>query len=239
MSKNTFSWVLAVLICVLATPAYAGRVELTTYYPAPVGEYTHLEAKGNNADNGTTAFEAGGNSGTGLVVTNANRVGIGTDNPQASLDVPGGIKVGQDNVCNADKTGTIIFNQGLQRLEVCSLVGDSYAFRAIASGFPAPDFDSGWVSLPAGFNTFIDLPHNLNTMDLLVFHEGHAHNNTFGNTMNPGNKNIGSNYYHSDGQQGGGWYELLNNNTIRLRKIQLGNYNPWVFQRVKIWKINR
>jgi hypothetical protein len=71
----------------VATPAHAGKVELTTYYPAPYGEYQQLQATGSDANNNTPAFQARGNAGTGLVATNANRVGIGIMTPQAVLDI--------------------------------------------------------------------------------------------------------------------------------------------------------
>jgi len=57
----------------MATNAYAGSVELTTYYPAPSGDYVNINSTG--ASNFATA---GGN------------VGIGTTNPQATLEVISG-----------------------------------------------------------------------------------------------------------------------------------------------------
>jgi len=41
-------------------------------------------------------------------------VGIGTDNPQAKLDVNGGIRVGPDSDCNSNKAGTMRYNSGMQ-----------------------------------------------------------------------------------------------------------------------------
>ncbi len=68
---------------------YAARkeVKLTTYYPAPYGDYRQLKATGSDTLNSEIALEAKGSSGAGLVVTNANNVGIGTVTPQAALDI--------------------------------------------------------------------------------------------------------------------------------------------------------
>ena len=46
-------------------------------------------------------------SGSEVVISTAGNVGIGTTNPAANLDVAGGIKVGNEAVCTADKAGTI------------------------------------------------------------------------------------------------------------------------------------
>jgi len=60
-------------VFVFASNAYAGRVDLTTYYPAPYGEYTTLQTTSN-------AYFA----------TTAGNVGIGTTNPQGPLDLGNG-----------------------------------------------------------------------------------------------------------------------------------------------------
>lgn len=84
-----------VFICVMVTCAYAGKVELTTYYPAPRGDYENL----------TTT------SGTNLATTNGN-VGIGTATPQATLEVIGpfttgtGVKAGVQ-ITNTADGGTV------------------------------------------------------------------------------------------------------------------------------------
>lgn len=54
MVRNTFLCILMVLVVALATAAYAGKVELTTYYPAPVGEYKNLSTT-ENAQFATTS----------------------------------------------------------------------------------------------------------------------------------------------------------------------------------------
>ena len=42
MLKNLFSYGLIVVILMMAPSAHAGKIELTTYYPAPTGEYKTL-----------------------------------------------------------------------------------------------------------------------------------------------------------------------------------------------------
>ena len=45
MPRKTFFCVLIILVFIMASYAYAGKVELTTYYPAPYGEYKDLKSK--------------------------------------------------------------------------------------------------------------------------------------------------------------------------------------------------
>ena len=53
-----------------------------------------------------------------LVVNRTGNVGIGTAAPKAKLDVAGGIRIGNETVCNAGKAGTIRYGNG-QAVEVC------------------------------------------------------------------------------------------------------------------------
>jgi hypothetical protein len=93
MFQKIFLGALTLGVLTMAPSAYAGKMELTTYYPAPYGEYKQLKAAGADASNNNIALQAGGSAGTGLVVTNANNVGIGTATPGATLDVFGDLKV--------------------------------------------------------------------------------------------------------------------------------------------------
>ena len=98
--------VISMVFC--SAVAYAGKMELTTYYPAPYGEYRQLKSQGVDASNGAAALQAGGSTGTGLVVTNANRVGIGIAPPEATLDVAGEVKVGNTGaVCSPENNGAL------------------------------------------------------------------------------------------------------------------------------------
>jgi len=72
-SRFIHMFFLAILLVFCGTNAYAGRVDLTTYYPAPYGEYTTLQTTSN-------AYFA----------TTAGNVGIGTTNPQGPLDLGNG-----------------------------------------------------------------------------------------------------------------------------------------------------
>ena len=98
--NKTWFFVLAVMFFI-PNHSEAGeekKFTLTTYYPAPYGDYKVLKASESIAvtgPSGATAtnpvLKASGYSGTGWVVTNANKVGIGIANPQARLDVDGEI----------------------------------------------------------------------------------------------------------------------------------------------------
>lgn len=83
---------------ILAPEAYAGRVELTTYYPAPFGEYQTLQATGSNTNNSDIAFQAGGSdAATRVFITNANQMGIGKrPDSGVALDVNGFIQSSSD-----------------------------------------------------------------------------------------------------------------------------------------------
>jgi hypothetical protein len=48
MSKNIFLCSLLMLVLAMAPFASAGKVELTTYYPAPFGEYQNINSTGNS-----------------------------------------------------------------------------------------------------------------------------------------------------------------------------------------------
>jgi hypothetical protein len=76
MLQKNISAGLVVLMLVLAPSAYAGKVELTAYYPPAYAEYTNLTA-----------------TGTCYFATSSGSVGIGTTSPNASskLDVAGEI----------------------------------------------------------------------------------------------------------------------------------------------------
>lgn len=93
--KILFGIVLALLV--VAFYAYAGEVKLTTYYPAPYGEYKRIATKtlgvGNNdgsADGAITSSDAPDPATSSGDVWIAGKLGIGTTAPAGALDVRGG-----------------------------------------------------------------------------------------------------------------------------------------------------
>ncbi len=113
------------------------KVTLTTYYPAPYGEYKTLKASesitvtGPSGANEKAVLSAGGSSGTGLVVTNANKVGIGTTSPKGILDLastkqaffPPRVTTSQRNAiasvttAEGSKKGAVVYNTDTNTLE--------------------------------------------------------------------------------------------------------------------------
>jgi hypothetical protein len=103
-----------------------------------------------------------------------------------------------------------------------------------STGLRAPDYDSGWRSVPAG--SLIYLTHNLNTTELLVYFMGKydygnewIHQYCFGGSSgNP----------HDLTSEYGAWWALTNT-TINLYRGSLDNVSgmPWQYARVMIWKI--
>jgi hypothetical protein len=115
--RKRLFWLLAVFAVVIIAYAYAGEVKLTTYYPAPYGEYKRIITKtlgvGDNNDNGTInasdAPNPNTNPGDAWITGN---VGIGTTSPGAILSVcpngPGNIVLGNPNMTSGGYTGLIL-----------------------------------------------------------------------------------------------------------------------------------
>ena len=53
-------------------------------------------------------------------ITNDGNVGIGTNTPQALLDVNGGIRLGNQTICDASTEGSVRYNFGVHNLEFCN-----------------------------------------------------------------------------------------------------------------------
>jgi hypothetical protein len=105
-----------------------------------------------------------------------------------------------------------------------------------AGWFPAPAFDSGWMTLGLGMNEIITLAHNLNTTNVFVYLVGSANLNE----IHQGN--YGFNYYPflaEGGELGSRWYRL-NATCVKLVRGNIDAYSPsvaWNYVRVMIWKI--
>jgi hypothetical protein len=71
MFRNIFLCSMIILILMMAPSAYAGKVELTTYYPAPYGEYKELKST-EKADFATTSGSVTVGSATNLTTLAIN-----------------------------------------------------------------------------------------------------------------------------------------------------------------------
>jgi len=95
----------ASILCLAAASASAEEtITITTYYPSPYGVYNELTTYSNT-----------------YLARTSGSVGIGTINPQAKLEVVGGVKIGDDTgACDAGnpgKAGTLRYNSG--EIEYC------------------------------------------------------------------------------------------------------------------------
>ncbi len=137
---------LIVLAQAIEPSAFAGKVELTTYYPAPSGEYQTLN----------TTQEAN-------FATQSGNVGIGTTNPQAKLDVNGTIRATDTSAggCSAAAdAGKMRYNSSAGVMQYCVGASGWSALGGNPSGMIAPFYlascPAGWV-LADGTNSTPDL----------------------------------------------------------------------------------
>ena len=55
-----------------------------------------------------------------LYINSSGNIGIGATSPQMKLDVAGAIKIGSQDICNANTEGAIRYNSSAQQFEGCN-----------------------------------------------------------------------------------------------------------------------
>jgi hypothetical protein len=135
MFKKIISSVLIVLVLAMAPSAYAGKVELTTYYPAPYGEYKELKST----------------EGAKLATTSGN-VGIGTANPQTKLHIDSGGTSGTPIPAVRIVDG----NQAIGKALISDANGVGTWQTGIA-GYNLDDVDVYTKSVGLGWTTLVDV----------------------------------------------------------------------------------
>lgn len=111
MSKKIFLFSLVVLICVWAPFVYAGRVELTTYYPSPYGEYKNL----SSTEDASFATTKGGVI-IGTLNPGTTPEALATDNTLTLQPVAGGVDAqtggGAGSLRYSSAEGGFVYNDG-------------------------------------------------------------------------------------------------------------------------------
>ena len=135
------------------TPSPTNQLILGTYEASsetglPVIQHKSTSVPGSSNDlalgavsrNGGIVFYTGAADGETLgtninaprLLIHANgNVGIGTTTPQTTLDVNGGIRLGDQAICDAATEGSVRYNSGTRQLEVC----DGTSFVPNATNF--------------------------------------------------------------------------------------------------------
>ncbi|WP_408098954.1 hypothetical protein ACJVC5_08550 [Peredibacter sp. HCB2-198] len=95
-----------------------------------------------------------------LTITAAGSVGIGTTNPQATLEVNGGIKLGSMTACGAAQEGSQRYNSTLKIMEFCNgTVWGAIGSPAIPTGaimaFDLASCPSGWSEYTVARGRFL------------------------------------------------------------------------------------
>lgn len=108
--------------------AFAGKVELSTYYPAPYGEYSELKSTERAS-----------------FATSSGKVGIGTEIPSEKLDVSGNIKASGDILAGNSNVSCAPANAGAIRY---STPGQSGGIMQFCNGSAWQEMGSG--TAPSG-----------------------------------------------------------------------------------------
>ena len=167
---------------------------LTTYYPAPFGEYQQLRVMGDT-NPATVDLTVGQGDGAGNI-TQEGTVQIDGDltvgqpgdltTQDRNLTVSGDVTIGDvatPTTSTLSLHGNLIVddNDDGQEDVTIGAVGDNAVLNVngvikvngnpiAGGGLPHPDFDSGWVAIP--LSTTVTVTHNLATPDYLVYLEG-------------------------------------------------------------------
>ena len=156
MFSKTIIFAFAMLTHVMVSSACAGKVELTTYYPAPFGEYDKLQS--NESVSGKAAVGDFNNDG------HVNNADLATANvPDGGLAVKSSVKIGEDLTdCTAVNEGAMRYNSTTtpKRMEYCD--GDG-TWQPIGSGTGVADQslnENGYIEFDNGLIIQWGVVHN-------------------------------------------------------------------------------
>ncbi|MFA6316903.1 MAG: hypothetical protein WC943_05740 [Elusimicrobiota bacterium] len=102
IGRKTAGGLLAAVLLLCAYAAVSETLTMTSYYPSPAGVYQRLI---------TTART--------VLARDGDRVGVGTTNPQARLDVAGAVRMGSEAFCGAANAGAQRYNSVAKKMEFC------------------------------------------------------------------------------------------------------------------------
>lgn len=113
-------------------------VKLTTYYPAPYGEYKKLQSNEN-----VSGKAAVGDFNADNAITNADLTAANV--PDGGMAVMSSVRIGADaTACTAANEGAMRYNTGIQKIEFC----DGSGWQS-ASGGSAPYYTAwDWSATP-------------------------------------------------------------------------------------------